>query len=132
MEWEQENILLIYTGHGQENSLALSGYQDQEVLEYDFFKALLTLHKGNLIFLNSCCYAFAGKTAIDYRDNALFIAALPADRIGGTDRFFKEIFQFWKNSKPARFGLLEAGHFVPLWYGDEKLNELMYPIKTPV
>ena len=130
LEWQNEDICLIYIGHGQENGWALSGYRDIEVLDYELLKIILALHHGNLIFLNACCDGLLGKMILVFHNQHLFFGYSQDNPDCSLQSFWNKIVNAWEQCKLADCGFELNGQTIKLWDGDEKLNALMYPVKT--
>ena len=97
--WKND-IILCYIGHGAENGWGLSGYTDNEVLVYENLRILLELHCGNLIFLNTCCYALAAEEAVSsHFGDYLLIGAMAADKRGCIDNFLDTILNYCLNHR---------------------------------
>lgn len=119
--------MLCYIGHGAKNGWGLSGYNDAEVLTYENLNLLLSLHHGNLIFLNNCCYAMAAENAVSSRFGDYFlIGASLADATAHGDWLLDVVLNSWRSRQlfSSHIGPHIAGR-VKLWAGNEELSNLM-------
>ncbi len=141
LERQKEDILLYYIGHGVEDGWALDGYAADaggDILKYEDLALLLALHHKSIIFLNACCYALAAKEALSKRaGDFLFIGAMPANIQGPIFNFSNAVLDCWKNRLPyhgvysdagGQIECLEYWEHTELWMGNDRLNELMYPV----
>ncbi len=97
LEHQDEDLCLVYIGHGQESGWALSGERDNEALAYDEMRLTFALHSGNLIFLNCCCYGGAGISALEsHSGENLLISPLPATHSGYVHNFLSTAIRSWK------------------------------------
>lgn len=129
IEKREQDILLIYIGHGQENGWALNGRQDENALYYDELGMILTLHERKLIFLNCCCYAGAATFFLPHQPKeCLLIVAMPEDCYGYAHNFFCDIFDAWSKNRLYNPRLSNDNpDFTPQVEGNEELQRLFFP-----
>ncbi len=125
-----EDLCIVYIGHGQRNGWALSGMKNKESLSYRSLRLSLVHHSGKLIFLNSACYGGMGAYAIDaHSGDHLLISPMTPTRAGYAAHFFGNLSRCWMAGSfywPENFELENPGSS-PLIYGNEKLQELFFP-----
>lgn len=124
-----ENLCLIYIGHGQRNGWALSGKRNEDSLSYRNLRLSLVHHSGNLIFLNSACYGGMGAYAIDVHSGEhLLISPMAPTRSGYATHFFGNLIVSWGKGelyRPENFHRENPGS-EPLVYGNENLQRFLF------
>ncbi len=127
--WKNEDICIVYIGHGQENGWALTGRYDIEALTYEELRLTFALHFGNLILLNNCCFGGAGSYALNaHSGDNLLISPLPATYSGYAYSFFSTLIKNWKDGKfynPETSG--DNTDSKPMVIGNRELQKLFFP-----
>lgn len=108
----EEDICLLYIGHGAKNGWAVIGTSD-DVLEYESLRLIFAHHYGCLIFVNDCCYAMAGQKALEsHNEETLFLAASPENYLSNTF-IVSHLFVAWLHEQTYNPVAYVAAHMAP-------------------